>query len=342
MPAPSVAVCIPTYNRRDYLQELLQAFAQQDGASEIQVVVSDNASTDGTQELCRELALTWPQLKYVRLPENLGPDANFLSCVQHADTEFCWLFGSDDAPRPGAVLRVLDLLAQDPDILLFDRVWCDIAMHPTRVDRFLDCDAPARFDTGRGPDLGRYLGAATGLCGLLSFLSSVVVRKRRWDGTPSMDRYAGSAYIHTAKLLSVVSQGAELLYVREPLVLCRGDNEGLMEHGLFNRARIDFVWYRALIDQFFPRPPAHAAADSVVRREYGLLRLLLLLCEAQGDEPEELLRHMRAFGYDRTMLAAVGLPARSESFRSVLRAVMPMARRAWWWRTRRATATALG
>ena len=53
-----------------------------------------------------------------------------------------------------------------------------------------------------------------------------------------------------------------------------------MEHGLFNRARIDFVWYERMLDEFFPREPAHGAAAAVVRREYGLLRLLLLLAHA--------------------------------------------------------------
>ena len=337
-----VAVCIPTFDRREYLEPLLEALVRQERVAGLQIVISDNASTDGTEELCREYARRWTQIKYVRLPENLGPDRNFLSCVEHADAEYCWLFGSDDLPLPGAASRVLRLLDDGaPDILLFDRVWCDIAMEPTRVDRFLMLGGVQRFDTRVGVDLGRYLAAATGLCALLSYLSSVVVRKARWDATRPMTEYLGSAYIHTAKLLSVLSHGADVVYDAEPLVLCRGDNEGLMEHGLFNRARIDFVWYRKLIDQSFPLEPARGAAERVVRREYRVLRLLLLLAEAEGEEPEELLALMRSFGYPSPLRAALTVPARSRMLRGALRAAAPPARALWWRRTTRETAAAL-
>ncbi|MFA4964175.1 MAG: glycosyltransferase family 2 protein [Thermoleophilia bacterium] len=340
--APKLAVCIPTFDREELLRPLLDSFVHQPGAEGIQIVVSDNASADGTEDLCRDYARRWRQIRYVRAPENRGPDHNFLSAVAHADAEFCWLFGSDDVARPGSVARVLDLLDEaDPDILLFDRVWCDYWMQPARIDHFLRTDGRAEFDTRRGGDVRRYLDASTGLCALLSYLSSTVVRKSRWDGTPPMDEYLGSAYVHTAKLLSVFSSGAHVEYVPEPLVLCRGDNEGLMEHGLFNRARIDFVWYARLVDQFFPREPAHGAALRVVRREFTVPRLLLLAAEAADGEPRELLERMRVFRYPRTTRAAVGLAARVAPLRALLRGCAAPARAFWWRRSRHITAAEL-
>ena len=157
---PDISVCIPTFDRRQYLKPLLESLVAEPGAERLQIVVSDNASTDGTEELCRSFSRGWPQVKYVRQPENQGPDRNFLSAVKHADAEFCWLFGSDDLPRPGAVARVLQLVdTNDPDLLLFDRVWCDIDMRPTRLDRFLTLTGGQRFDTRLGPDVRRYLEA---------------------------------------------------------------------------------------------------------------------------------------------------------------------------------------
>ena len=338
---PEVAVCIPTFDRAHLLRGLLDSLVTQPRSDEIQIVVSDNASTDGTQELCRDYAARWPQIKYVRVAENRGPDLNFLSAVKHADARYCWLFGSDDIARPGSISAVLDLLdAGDADILMFDRIWCDYWMNPTRIDHFLTADG-TMFDTRRGADVGRYLHCATGLCGLLSYLSSVVVRKSRWDRTPPMDEYVGSAYIHTAKLLSVLSSGARVHYAPLPLVLCRGDNEGLMEHGLFNRARIDFVWYGRMIDQFFPCEPARDAALAVVRREFTLARLLLLLVDAVDDEPRELRERMRAFRYPSSVRAAVGLPSRVAPLRALLRLCAPTAKALWWRRTLKATGVAL-
>jgi abequosyltransferase len=339
---PEVSVCIPTFDRRGYLEELLDALLREPGADRLQIVVSDNASTDGTEDLCRSLAQRWPQIKYIRKSVNEGPDRNFLSAVEHADAPFCWLFGSDDLPRPGAVARVLELVrSSDPDILLFDRVWCDIEMHPTRVDCFLNVDGERSFDTRQGRDVRLYLEAGTGLAALLSYLSSVVVRKSRWDAAPPMDRYLGSAYIHTAKLLWVFAAGSRVHFAPEPLALCRGDNEGLMEHGIFNRARIDFVWYERMLDEFFPLEPAHGAALAVVRREYGLLRLLLLLAHADDGEAEELLHRMRAFAYPELARLFVAVPARSPLLRAGLGRVAPVARHVWWRRMRRRTAASL-
>lgn len=340
--ASRLAVCIPTFNRKELLRPLLDGFVDQPRFDEIQIVVSDNASTDGTEELCRDYASRCRQIKYARAPENGGPDRNFLNAVAQADAEFCWLFGSDDIALPGSVARVLDALeASDPDILLFDRLWCDYWMQPARIDRFLTLREPATFDTRVGDDVRRYLEASTGLCALLSYLSSTIVRKSRWDGTPPMDAYLGSAYVHTAKLLSVFSSGARIDYVPEPLVLCRGDNEGLMEHGLFNRARIDFVWYGRMLEQSFPSEPAHGAALRVVRREFTLSRLLLLVAEAADGEPQELLERMRAFRYPLVMRAAVAVPARIAPLRALLRRTAPPAKAIWWRRTRRRTAGAL-
>ena len=124
-----------------------------------------------------------------------------------------------------------------------------------------------------------------------------------------------------------------MTYAAEPLVLCRGDNEGLMEHGLFNRARVDFVWYERLVDEFFPCEPARSAAAAVVRREYTLPRLLLLLACASGDEPQELLARMRTFRYPAAARMLMAIPARSPAMRSALRRAEPPARRLWWRRT---------
>ena len=337
-----LAVSIPTYNRRDLLAPLLDVLLEQAAGADVQIVVTDNASDDGTEELCRDYARRHRRLKYVRYDRNWGPDHNFLASVAHADAEYCWLFGSDDMPRPKAMARVLNLLqTSEPDILLFDRLWCDYWMRPTRVDRFLTVDAECTFDTNCADDVRRYLAASCGLCALLSFLSSVVVRKSRWDAAPTPEMYMRSAYVHTAKLLGVFAAGCKLVYAPEPLVLCRGDNEGLMEHGLFNRARLDFVWYSRMIRRFFPREPEMSLALRVVRREFTPLRLALLAATARGLEAFELVRHLRTFRYPTPVQLAFGLLAALPPLRWLLSLAVKPARNLWWRRQKAATNRAL-
>jgi|GEM_PF-6289191 len=96
------SVGIPTFNRLAFLkQSLASALAQQ--VDDLEVLISDNASTDGTEEWCR--SLSDPRIKYIRSPENRGPAWNFANCLCNSTgVYFSWLqdddiIFSDFAPR---------------------------------------------------------------------------------------------------------------------------------------------------------------------------------------------------------------------------------------------------
>ena len=112
----ALSICIPTYNRIRYLKELLPAILDQADAESVEVVVSDNASTDGTADYLRSLLN--PCLRWWTNETNIGGDRNFLKCVAEAKGEYVWLFGDDDIMPAGAVGRVLDFLRQHNPALL--------------------------------------------------------------------------------------------------------------------------------------------------------------------------------------------------------------------------------
>ncbi len=72
---PSVSIAIPTYNRAATLERAVRSALGQTHA-DLEVVVSDNASTDGTPELLRRLAASDPRLRSVRQDANHGMVAN--------------------------------------------------------------------------------------------------------------------------------------------------------------------------------------------------------------------------------------------------------------------------
>jgi glycosyltransferase involved in cell wall biosynthesis len=114
MTRPLLAICIPTYNRAEPLGRLLDRLRDELGdATDVAVVVSDNASTDGTRQLLAATAERMPSLRVHRQPENLGAHANHVWLVEHApDCEYLCIFGDDDEPEPGAVAYVHDLLEE--------------------------------------------------------------------------------------------------------------------------------------------------------------------------------------------------------------------------------------
>lgn len=75
---PLVSICIPTYNRRAYLNQVLDAYIRENEvlAGKVEIVVSDNASTDGTEGLVKDYQEKCPHIRYFRNAENII-DRNF-------------------------------------------------------------------------------------------------------------------------------------------------------------------------------------------------------------------------------------------------------------------------
>jgi glycosyltransferase involved in cell wall biosynthesis len=82
----------------------------------VELVVSDNASTDGTGDYLR--TLNHPCLRWWTNDSNIGGDRNFLKCVSEAQGEYVWLFGDDDIMPNGAIGRVVDFLQKNKPALL--------------------------------------------------------------------------------------------------------------------------------------------------------------------------------------------------------------------------------
>jgi len=91
---PLVTIAIPTYNRADsYLKLALESAINQTYPN-IEIVVSDNCSTDGTETVVK--SFSDPRIRYFRQPENIGPNNNFNFCVEQAKGHYFLLLQDDD------------------------------------------------------------------------------------------------------------------------------------------------------------------------------------------------------------------------------------------------------
>ena len=92
---PLVSIGIPTYNRAKFLKRSIESTLNQDYEN-IEVIVSDNASTDETEDVCRFYCEQSSKLKYFRQPANMGATANFAKVLEMASGEFFMWLGDDD------------------------------------------------------------------------------------------------------------------------------------------------------------------------------------------------------------------------------------------------------
>lgn len=103
-----IAAVVVTYNRKELLCRCLQALHAQQ-VPELDLLVFDNASTDGTEEAVRSLGL--PRLQYRNTGRNLGGAGGFSYGVQaaaQAGYQYLWLMDDDTIPEPGALKALLE------------------------------------------------------------------------------------------------------------------------------------------------------------------------------------------------------------------------------------------
>ncbi|MDD5584630.1 MAG: glycosyltransferase family 2 protein, partial [Candidatus Omnitrophica bacterium] len=99
--SPLLTIAIPTWNRVKYLAQALEAFTKQIAllhTQDIEVIVSDNASSDTTSDVVRQIAHQYDFLRYYRNSQNLGSDKNFELLVNKAAGKYVWFFCDDDLP----------------------------------------------------------------------------------------------------------------------------------------------------------------------------------------------------------------------------------------------------
>ena len=109
---PLLSLCIPIYNRLEYLKRMLERFLEDKILFEetIDLLISDNCSTDDLESCVNEFKSKGLKITYNRNQKNLGPDRNFLYCFNHAKGKYCWLLGSDDIPVKGFLNSLVTVL----------------------------------------------------------------------------------------------------------------------------------------------------------------------------------------------------------------------------------------
>ena len=99
MTRPKVSVGLPVYNGERYLPNALTRLLEQDFEN-FELIVSDNASTDGTEEICRFFAQTDGRIRYSRNETNIGLGANHNRTFELSrGLFFKWAAHDDDFPR---------------------------------------------------------------------------------------------------------------------------------------------------------------------------------------------------------------------------------------------------
>jgi glycosyltransferase involved in cell wall biosynthesis len=105
------------YNGAEYLAETLDSLRAQTFA-DCEIVISDNASSDGTAEICRRYAARDSRIRYSRNEVNVGANRNFNRVVALATAPYFKLANADDLCAPDLIRRCVEVLDRHPEVVL--------------------------------------------------------------------------------------------------------------------------------------------------------------------------------------------------------------------------------
>ena len=114
---PKVSIAVPVYNCEKYVaQSLASLLAQTYG--DFELVISDNASTDGTEEVCRSFASMDARVRYIRRTENIGGPGNFRYVFSQCSGAYHKWSTADDYWHPAFLEEAVAVLDENSDVVL--------------------------------------------------------------------------------------------------------------------------------------------------------------------------------------------------------------------------------
>lgn len=188
-----LTVALPTYNRSNFLVRALNSILSQYD-DRVEVLVSDNASTDDTQKIVEDFKLKNPKINYVRNKENIGPDANFLQCYRLAHGKYILLLGDDDLIVENSLVKLLEFIeTSDSQCAL---IFLNHVFFEKEYSSLINCSAP--FFKNRQSfiteDKSVFMEIAQHR---LTYMSSFLLRCDSFAAVSNPEKYVNTSFMHT-------------------------------------------------------------------------------------------------------------------------------------------------
>lgn len=212
-----LTIAIPTYNRCQYLLETLKSIIPQIN-DDVEVIISDNASTDNTKEAIQEYIRKY-NIKYYRNEKNLGMDYNFLNCMKKAKGKYIHLMSDDDLMFDNAVRRIINYIDTfDPDYIHLNSVsFWERTENCGQINRIHIEEDVISIDKDTYMEiLGVYI----------TYLSATIIKKENFEKIDNPERYIGTYFLHSHVLMETLKEKGKVIVTKEPYIWSRMHNSG--------------------------------------------------------------------------------------------------------------------
>ena len=199
-----LTIAIPTYNRYETLKEAIDSIAEQwkeTLSDKVEIIISDNGSTDNTDEITSYPGFNKVKARYYRNKNNIGPDRNFFNCWDKANGKYVMLLSDDDVLFPGTIEACVEILDKDPDILYLSvGEWNNRKNISEEKERLVEYSSDEQFIKALGLTI--------------TVLSSLVLKKEHIS-TDKLEKYVGTFFTQVYAVIDVMKYGNKKYIVRE-------------------------------------------------------------------------------------------------------------------------------
>jgi glycosyltransferase involved in cell wall biosynthesis len=184
---PLISIGLPVFNGETYLSETIDSILEQT-FKDFEIIISDNASTDRTAEICNEYALKDRRIRYYRNNKNLGAAANYNLVFYLSKAKYFKWHAYDDLCAPESLEHCVKILETLTDVVLCYPKTILIDENGKRICKYEDkLDLRQERPHDRLANLLWNLNLSNPIFGLIR---SDTLRKTRLNGP-----YVGSDYI---------------------------------------------------------------------------------------------------------------------------------------------------
>lgn len=235
---PLLTISIPTFNRATYLDAALTQLESELSAigvgNFIEIIVSDNASTDHTADVVLAAQRRGMLLRYIRNKDNLGSDVNIAQCFNEAAGRYVIIMGDDDLFIDGALLSLIRHLRRAE--------YGMICLKPYGFESDFRAELPASFAgyqefSEPGPYLSR-------VAHLVTLLSACVINKSL---LPNVDAraFCGRMLVQVHLCVMAALRAKQNLLINNYQIAVKRNNSGGYEH-----SKVFVTNFFGILDEF--------------------------------------------------------------------------------------------
>lgn len=247
---PSLSIVIPSYNRADFLDQSLSVHVPLARSHNIQILISDNASTDNTQDVIAKWQKEYGLIHCLKNETTVGPEANFEKALKAADTQYVWLLGDTSKIPENGIVSILKLIESTDS---YSAIVVNLIDKNTIASKNYSC-----------PDT-----LLTELAGIMSCMSCLIYNKEL-IASADFSRYIGSYFMQTGVILEHAAHDDVLIRWEQEISITSLESPTLQKKGWANTPKIFEVGIEKWVNFIFSLPSNYALKSKLAAcRSFG-------------------------------------------------------------------------